>query len=443
MTNAPYYQMRAGQFSAAPNSTNAVPPQFEHQHDEYDPSSTAECSEHSAPPCQPSTDTPVNTLEENHNLVELLEAATTAADQAAQAMSADELAAAAQNRNKRKKVSDLAAAPTSPDGGDELTAKRRRVHVPTDPQLQTINPAIENTPQSTSVPPSGESLLNDARAAGVHSAAALFRRSSEKTSRKYTRPPMSKLFISLQLTPENFLHLQAQAKLYMLDSAHPERQNCVGNRGKGDTDMVKLRLFNCVREFLNNGLGEHFFGEHAEAPGEMESLDAARALGEERTGSAEGRLIWPRDGNKIISLVTPLMRRMVTNERQRVYAIETRKGGAKKDKEGSVEAIQPMGNEDQSGSINIEQQLQAAFDPTLGQPQSRLPPSQSVSPSSQIPVTSSQVYYAHTPTTPSQKQRANEGTLRIRSDLTGDQHLTVSSLNIEIVTSFETFLTGI
>ena len=37
--------------------------------------------------------------------------------------------------------------------------------------------------------------------------------------------------------------------------------------------------------------------------------------------------IWPRDEQKIISLVMPLLRRMVTNERQRQYAIETRKGG--------------------------------------------------------------------------------------------------------------------
>jgi hypothetical protein len=237
---------------------------------------------------------------------------------------------------------------------------------------------------------------------------------------------MSKLFISLQLSPENFLHLQAQAKLYMLDPAHPERQNCVGNRGKGDTDMVKLRLFNCVRDFLNNGLGEHFFGEHAEAPGERESLEAARALGEERTGPAEERLIWPRDGNKIISLVTPLMRRMVTNERQRVYAIETRKGGAKnKDKEGSVEAGQST-NEDHSSSINIEQQLQAAFDPSLGQSHSRPQLSQSASPSSQTPVTSSQVYYPHHPETQNQKQVTSEDALRSRSDQTADQPLPVS-----------------
>lgn len=167
--------------------------------------------------------------------------------------------------------------------------------------------------------------LTDARAVGVHSAAALFRQpSASSAAKKHTRPPMSKLFASLQLTPENFLRLQAAAKTYMLDEAHPERQSCVGSRGKGDTDMVKLRLFNCCRDFLNDGIGERFFGPDVPAPTENEVLD-----GETMPGR---KWVWPRDGNKIVSLVTPLLRRMVTNERQRQYAQETRKGTGKKPK---------------------------------------------------------------------------------------------------------------
>jgi hypothetical protein len=122
--------------------------------------------------------------------------------------------------------------------------------------------------------------LSEARAAGVHSAAALFRRPSA-SSKKYTRPPMSKLFSSLELSPETFLHLQAAAKTYMLDPNYPERQECVGNRGKGDSEMVKLRLYNCVRGFLESeGQGERFFGEHIPSEG------------------PEGRrLVWPRERN--------------------------------------------------------------------------------------------------------------------------------------------------
>ncbi|CEL08334.1 hypothetical protein ASPCAL11485 [Aspergillus calidoustus] len=151
--------------------------------------------------------------------------------------------------------------------------------------------------------------LAEARAVGLHSAAALFRQTS--TNKKYTRPPMSKMFTSLELSPENFLHLQAAAKAYMLDDRHPERRDCVGQRGKGDTEMVKLRLWNCVRHFLEvEGNGPRFFGEHVV-----------------NEGMPPRTYVWPRDQQKIISLVIPLLRRMVTNERQRQYAVETRKGG--------------------------------------------------------------------------------------------------------------------
>jgi hypothetical protein len=384
MANGPYYQMRSGQFITTSNSANAAPPQFVPDGDEYDLStSTAVASphshlhphmytEHSAR--QTSAD---HTLEENHNLVELLEAAT-AAGQVVEAMNVDNAVTrtpAPQGRSKRKRPYSAPVQDASLQADETSKAKRQRLGGSTDPQLQENDRDMRGTSADGSVLPSSESLLNDARAAGVHSAAALFRRTSEKTSRKYTRPPMSKLFMSLQLSPENFLQLQASAKAYMLDASHPERQNCVGNRGKGDTDMVKLRLFNCVRDFLNDRVGEQFFGAHVEKPGEKDAIEAARALGEEKTPDAGERLTWPSDGNKIISLVTPLMRRMVTNERQRQYAIETRKGGSKKkDKEDSVEATE---------------QANCSFDPNLGH---YLQPLQPTSPSA--PVTINPAPYA-------------------------------------------------
>lgn len=148
--------------------------------------------------------------------------------------------------------------------------------------------------------------LSDFRASGVFSAAALFRTPSAK-SKKYTRPPMSRLFASLSLTPESFLHLQAAAKAYMLDPTHPERQTCVGNKAKGDNDLTKLRLFHCVRAFLeDDGIGETYFGEGSE-------------------GATNRGWSWPKDLNKVVGSVTPLLRRMVTNERQRQYALEARK----------------------------------------------------------------------------------------------------------------------
>lgn len=182
--------------------------------------------------------------------------------------------------------------------------------------------------------------LTDARAVGLHSAAALFRQPS--SNKKYTRPPMSKLFTSLELSPENFLHLQAAAKGYMLDDAHPERRECVGQRGKGDTEMVKLRLWNCVRHFLEaEGHGERFFGENV----------ANEDMGP-RT------YIWPRDQQKIISLVIPLLRRMVTNERQRQYAVETRKGGTEERRRRKTEDSIQNFNSASPPRFPVEEQLQ-------------------------------------------------------------------------------------
>ncbi|KAF1834475.1 hypothetical protein BDW02DRAFT_331240 [Decorospora gaudefroyi] len=427
--NAPYYQMRSGQFITTPNRTNAASPQFVPDEDEYDLSGPAAAvasplEQHHLNPHMYSEDaarqaSTHTTLEENHNLAELLEAAT-AAGQAVQAMDIDDAVVAStapQGSNKRKRISSLPAAEASAQTAEAIRGKRQRIGGPTDPHLQhgDRDRDVRGTSADGSALPSTESLLNDARAAGVHSAAALFRRTSERTSRKYTRPPMSKLFMSLQLSPEGFLQLQASAKAYMLDSLHPERQSCVGNRGKGDTDMVKLRLFNCVRDFLNDGIGERFFGEHVEKPGEKDAIEAARALGEEKAADAGERLTWPRDGNKIISLVTPLMRRMVTNERQRQYAIETRKGGAKKkDKESSVEAT----IEHTNSHVGYEgPSLQAVFDPGLGRSVQRSQPTSPLTPIATSP--------AHT------ALRYHEGYAEPRGTLEGGKDNPSASSNLD------------
>ena len=389
-TNVPYYQVRVGQLSTSINSANAAAQIGASQGGEYIPAfaTTDEHSvEHQHLPLyperitrQPGADSQHSAFEENHNLVELLEAATTAADQASIMVYPDEGASTApvpQSRSKRKRdfspsTEALGTSGVLVQGREISTAKSRRIDTSTDPNLQTDNGESSMcSPNSQSSPsPSRGGILTDVRAAGVHSAAALFRRTSSLTTRKYTRPPMSKLFMSLNITPENFIALQSLAKAYMLSPAHPERQSCVGNRGKGDTDMVKLRLFNCVRDFLaDGGVGEQFFGENAEKLGEKESSEAAAALGE-KDGWGE-KLVWPRDGNKIINLVTPLMRRMVTNERQRLYAIDTRKGGKRAEKESSVEVgIHRNLPGALTHNADVEQHLQTALDPTLQHPNS-------------------------------------------------------------------------
>lgn len=203
------------------------------------------------------------------------------------------------SRSSRRKL--------APEADDGALAREHAIWGPSD---HSEGEAEEPSTSYTRLSPSS------ARAAGVHSAAALFRKPTS-ASKKYTRPPMSKLFTSLELGPEQFLHLQAAAKSYMLDSAHPDRYNCVGSKAKVDTDMVKLKLFGCVETFLEDeGWGERCWGANAE----REQLHDTR----------NWRLRWPETRNKIITSVTPLMRRMVTNERQRRYANETRskeKGG--------------------------------------------------------------------------------------------------------------------
>lgn len=350
--NAPYYARRFND-TACPTNHAYPLPVLRDDHGEL--SSPIDIAQSDIPPHSPSRvkhparpPSAENPYEETHNFEDLLVAAhTAAARQAARKMSAEQIewtAPTVSGKLKRARVSRSPLSEVTPADKDSIT-KRQRVGILTESQFHSDE---QDAPMRKSQSGS-ECLLENARAVGVHSAAALFRRTTDRKSRKYTRPPMSKLFMSLQLTPENFLQLQSQAKTYMLDPAHPERQNCVGNRGKGDTEMVKLRLFNCVHDFLGDGAGVTFFGEQVEKPGYMETFDAARALGEDNVPVPEDRLTWPRDGNKIISLVTPLMRRMVTNERQRQYAIETRKGGTKK-RDGDSHVESPASQENSSRS---------------------------------------------------------------------------------------------
>ena len=81
-----------------------------------------------------------------------------------------------------------------------------------------------------------------------------------------TGPPMATVFGGLELDGEQFVRMQAAAKTFMLDPNHPERSDSVGGRGRGDTDMTKLKLFACVKQFLEEeGWGDRCFGP--DAPG--------------------------------------------------------------------------------------------------------------------------------------------------------------------------------
>lgn len=163
---------------------------------------------------------------------------------------------------------------------------------------------------------------NDVNAQFQGPAAVLFREPSEK-SKKYSRPPLGKVFASLELEPEQFLQLQSTAKSWMLNDEHPNRRDVVGQKRNqnNNNDAAKLRLYSCVEAFLeDNNNGETFFGHSAASS----------------TPNVPSRtFFWPEHRARVIKALMPLLRKMVTNERQRLYAAETRKQDAKKEESRS------------------------------------------------------------------------------------------------------------
>ncbi|KAL9063829.1 MAG: hypothetical protein Q9157_008075 [Trypethelium eluteriae] len=225
------------------------------------------------------------------------------------------------SRSKRKR------GVTPPDGcnGEESHQSKRQKQKPASSSdtsvLQPSNREPINGDSGTASPSRGLQF-SEPRPPGIHTTAALFRPPNLPPSKKSTRPPISKLFSSLELAPSTFLELQSAAKAYMLDPKYPDRQDCVGNRGKGDSDVVKLRLYNCVREFLE---------EEADERDPEETCMAGRSRGDiffgpyvRKEDGGERKWVWPKDKERVVGMCIPLLRRMVTNERQRKYAVETR-----------------------------------------------------------------------------------------------------------------------
>ncbi|KAF2154870.1 hypothetical protein K461DRAFT_266223 [Myriangium duriaei CBS 260.36] len=215
---------------------------------------------------------------------------------------------------------------------------------------------------STDMPDPAESITT--RPQGIHSSAALFRPASDK-SKKWTRPPMNTLFNSFRLPPERFLELQADAKDFMLDPAFPKRKDLVGVRGKADIKSVKLELARTVRQFLEEGAGERYFGGAPnddtlartgdDKKDEDVTVRAQPNVGDVAHGDTRGTteeaedpsqnpdapFRWSRDRELIIDLCMPLLRRVVTNEKQRQYAESTRRAVRETAKEAETEAVVP------------------------------------------------------------------------------------------------------
>jgi hypothetical protein len=119
---------------------------------------------------------------------------------------------------------------------------------------------------------------------------------------------MSKIFTSLGIDPVEFLEVQAAAKDYMEDPEHPERLATVGyaKNDKKDKDTAKLNLASVVESFLEEeGWGERAFGKNAR-------------------GRTSTKIQWPKNKPKVIAAMTPLLRRIVNNKRQREYQLKKR-----------------------------------------------------------------------------------------------------------------------
>lgn len=226
--------------------------------------------------------------------------------QSAPAIGSHELTFPNANARKRKRVSSRTSPPPQ---SPAQTNPQHHYEPPSRQSMRPASPPPATQSQPDAHPPTTPTFLHLQQLPQPPtptSATALFRPPPASPPKKSTRPPISTLYHSLRLPPESFLSLQTLAKTYMLSPLHPERRDCVGTRGAGDAEMVRLRLYRCVEAFLegDGGVGERFFGQSAGVPGE--GWD------------------WPREREEIIRVMTPLLRRVVTNERQRVYAIDSR-----------------------------------------------------------------------------------------------------------------------
>ncbi|CAD6499373.1 BgTH12-03489 [Blumeria graminis f. sp. triticale] len=234
-------------------------------------------------------------------------------------------------RTKRKRVSTT-------EEDIDYVARENDIWGPQEAEQTPKDDTFDKDANDNSLNIFSPEILSEAKLAGLHSAAALFRRPSA-ASKKYTRAPMSKLFISLDLTAELFLKLQGAAKSYMLDDSFPERREAVGNKCRTSGDLSKLKLYSCAKNFLEDeGWGEHCFGRKAER-------------------ADVRKLKWPESKNKIIELIIPLLRRMVTNERQRQYANETRMEKRLRDVKKRKRPFDCVSQSNQEPSITDDQSL--------------------------------------------------------------------------------------
>ncbi|KAF2221469.1 hypothetical protein BDZ85DRAFT_17617 [Elsinoe ampelina] len=200
-------------------------------------------------------------------------------------------------------------------------------------------PRGNNKRTKISKPTTAASLHSPPKA--VRTPSALFR--PAKQVKKQTRPSLASLYSELQLTPENFVACMDAAKVFMLDPAYPERRNCIGSRTKGDNVNMKLELTKLTTRFLDEGSGSRFFGPDSDPPGDpngtfaqvivsgstdqsasVQSQDSAEHHTQDG-GTIQRDFVWPSDKDEIVKRCIKLLRKVASNEKQRVYALESRR----------------------------------------------------------------------------------------------------------------------
>lgn len=119
-----------------------------------------------------------------------------------------------------------------------------------------------------------KTLIADARNLGIRSVLPLFRKTTEAAEKSTRKPdiplpiqnytnncagkPVAKLLLSMQISAEWYLQIQAAAKEYMLDVRYPKRMAAVGLKTRAGADSTDL--FNCCMEFLEQEWGENCWG---------------------------------------------------------------------------------------------------------------------------------------------------------------------------------------
>lgn len=118
-----------------------------------------------------------------------------------------------------------------------------------------------------------KALIDDARSLGIRSVLPLFRKSTEAAEKSTRKPPycqsktdtntyvgksVAEQLVSMQISAEWYLQIQAAAKEYMLDVRYPERMGAVGFKTRAGADSSDI--FNCCLKFLEQEWGENCWG---------------------------------------------------------------------------------------------------------------------------------------------------------------------------------------